>query len=279
MAKNIIKADGTAEPYSEEKARLSFLKAGASQEVASRAAKELTAAIKNNMTTAQIYDRALYQLEKLKPEAALRYSLKKAIMDMGPEGFVFEKYIAKILQEYGYTTEVGQFVNGYCVEHEVDVVAKKEGKIYMVECKYRNSPGAKSDVQTALYLNSRFMDIEKAFIKKNGIAGGSIEGWLATNTKCTSDAKKYARCVGLKIMAWQYPEVENLQYYIESKKLYPISILSTITEKQKIKLFNSDIILVKDLLSLKMESLMGLLLIKYQKAQDILRESKIAMQD
>lgn len=279
MAKNIIKADGTAEPYSEEKARLSFLKAGASQEVASRAAKELTAAIKNNMTTAQIYDRALYQLEKLKPEAALRYSLKKAIMDMGPEGFVFEKYIAKILQEYGYTTEVGQFVNGYCVEHEVDVVAKKEGKIYMVECKYRNSPGAKSDVQTALYLNSRFMDIEKAFIKKNGIAGGSIEGWLATNTKCTSDAKKYARCVGLKIMAWQYPEVENLQYYIESKKLYPISILSTITEKQKIKLFNSDIILVKDLLSLKIESLMGLLSINYQKALDILRESKIAMRD
>lgn len=279
MAKNIIKADGTAEPYSEEKARLSFLKAGASQEVASRAAKELTAAIKNNMTTAQIYDRALYQLEKLKPEAALRYSLKKAIMDMGPEGFVFEKYIAKILQEYGYTTEVGQFVNGYCVEHEVDVVAKKEGKIYMVECKYRNSPGAKSDVQTALYLNSRFMDIEKAFIKKNGIAGGSIEGWLATNTKCTSDAKKYARCVGLKIMAWQYPEVENLQYYIESKKLYPVSILSTITEKQKIKLFNSNIILVKDLLSFKMESLMGLLSIKYQKAQDIHRESKIAMRD
>jgi hypothetical protein len=279
MAKNIIKADGTAEPYNEEKARLSFLKAGASQKVARRAARELTGSIKNNMTTTQIYDRALHQLEKLEPKSALRYSLKKAIMDMGPEGFVFEKYIAKVLQEYGYNAEVGQFVKGYCIEHEVDVIAKKEGKIYMIECKYRNSPGTKSDVQTALYLNSRFMDIEKAFIKKNGITGGSIEGWLVTNTKCTSDAKKYARCVGLKIMAWQYPEVENLQYFIESKKLYPLSILRTITGKQKVKLFNSNIILVKELFNFKMESLSGLLSINYQKAENILHESKILMQD
>lgn len=279
MVKNIIKADGTAEPYSEEKARLSFLKAGASQEVATNAAKDLTAAIKNNMTTTQIYNRALHQLEKLEPEAALRYSLKKAIMDMGPEGFVFEKYIAKVLQEYGYSTEVGQFVKGYCIDHEVDVVAKKEGKILMIECKYRNSAGSKSDVQTALYLNSRFMDIEKAFTEKNGMASDSIEGWLVTNTKCTSDAKKYARCVGLKIIAWQYPKTKNLQYFIETKKLYPVSILSTITEKQKIKLFNSNILLVKELLNYKTESLSGLLSANYQKARDILQESKIIMRD
>ncbi|GAI02479.1 unnamed protein product, partial [marine sediment metagenome] len=60
-------------------------------------------------------------------------------MDMGPEGFVFEKYIAKILREYGFITEVGRILNGHCVNHEVDVIAKKENQVCMIECKYHNS--------------------------------------------------------------------------------------------------------------------------------------------
>ncbi len=275
MGKNIIKADGEAEPFDKEKINLSFLKAGASPEAAIKATRVISKTIKNNMTTTQIYNKALEQLKIIGPEATLRYSLKKAIMNMGPEGFVFEEYIAKILREYGFTAEVGQFIKGYCVEHEVDVVAKKEGKIYLVECKYHNSAGLKSDIKTALYINSRFMDIEKACIKNNSPSCNSIEAWLVTNTKCTSDAIKYACCVGLKIMAWQYPEVENLQYFIESKKLYPISILSTISEKQKERLFDSNIILVKELLNFKIDSLVEFLSIDYQKAEKIFNELKI----
>lgn len=276
MVKKIIKADGKAEPYDKEKITESFLKAGLSPGAASEAAEDLTRKIKNNMTTTQIYTRALNRLKKIEPEAALKYSLKKAIMNMGPEGFVFEKYIAKILREYGFSTEVGQFVKGYCVEHEVDVVAKKDGKIYLVECKYHNSPGTKSDVKTALYINSRFIDIERAYMNNNRTLK-PVEAWLVTNTKCTSDAIKYARCVGLKIMAWQYPEVENLQYYIEGEKLYPVSILPSITEKQKEKLFDSNIILVKELANFKIDNLVKLLSINNRRAEKILNETKILL--
>lgn len=275
MSKSIIKADGKAVPYDEEKVSLSFLKSGASPEVATRAAKELTKRIKNNMTTTQIYNRALNQLKKIEPKTALKYSLKKAIMNMGPDGFVFEEYVAKMLREYGYTAEVGQIIKGYCVEHEVDVVAKKEDKIYLIECKYHNSPGIKSDVKTALYLNSRFMDIEKAYIKNNGPSDSRFKAWLITNTKCTSDAIKYACCVGLRVMAWQYPEDENLQYYIESKKLYPVSILPVVTEKQKERLFSSNIILVKDLLNFEIDSLARILSINHNKVERILDEVKL----
>ena len=275
MAKNIIKADGEAEPFDKEKINLSLLKAGASPDAAMKAIRAISKTIKDNMTTTQIYNKTLEQLKIIEPKAALRYSLKKAIMDMGPEGFVFEEYIAKILREYGFTAEVGQFIKGYCVEHEVDVVAKKEGKIYLVECKYHNSPGLKSDIKTALYINSRFLDIEKAYIENNSPSSNPIEAWLVTNTKCTSDAIKYACCVGLKIMAWQYPEVENLQYFVESKKLYPISILSTISENQKERLFDSNIILVKELLNFKIDSLAEFLSIDYQKAEKIFNELKI----
>ncbi len=275
MAKYIIKSDGTAEPYSEEKVKLSLIKAGASEEIATRTAKELTRAIKNNMTTAQIYNRALHQLEKTEPKAAIRYSLKKAVMDMGPDGFVFEQYIAKILREYGYIAEVGQIIKGYCIEHEVDVVAKKGDTTYLIECKYHNSPGTKSDVKTTLYLNSRFMDISKAHVKNNESTDSKFKAWLITNTKCTSDAIKYACCVGLKVMAWQYPEDENLQYYIESKKLYPVNILPVITEKQKERLFDSNIILVKDLLNFKVDSLARLLSIKQNRVEKILDVVKL----
>jgi len=65
--------------------------------------------------------------------------------------------------------------------------------------------------------------------------------------------------VGLKILAWHYPKTENLQYYIEIKNLYPISILSTITEKQKDILFEYDIILVKELIDFNINKLTNLI--------------------
>lgn len=273
MEKYIIKADGKKEQYDEEKISSSFIKAGASPEIATVATKTINKKVKDNMSTDKIYHRALSHLRVLEPRVALKYSLKRAIMDMGPEGFVFEKYIAKILREYGFVTEVGQILNGHCVNHEVDVIAKKENQVCMIECKYHNSRGIKSDIKTALYTHSRFLDIEKAYREKDINNNTRFEAWLVTNTKCTSDAIKYAGCVGLKILAWHYPKVENLEYFIETKKLYPISILSTITEKQRDILFDSDIILTKELGSYKADSLAELISVRQSRASKILNEA------
>ncbi|GAH22516.1 unnamed protein product, partial [marine sediment metagenome] len=266
---------GKKEQYDEEKISSSFIKAGASPEITTAATKTINKKVKDNMSTDEIYHRALSHLRVLEPRVALKYSLKRAIMDMGPEGFVFEKYIAKILREYGFITEVGQILNGHCVNHEVDVVAKKESQVCMIECKYHNSRGTKSDIKTALYTHSRFLDIEKAYREKDINNNTRFEAWLVTNTKCTSDAIKYAGCVGLKILAWHYPKVENLEYFIETKKLYPISILSTITEKQRDILFDSDIILAKELGSYKMDSLAELISVRQSRASKILNEASI----
>ena len=275
MEKYIIKADGKKEPYDEEKISSSFIKAGASTEIAAAAAKTINKKVKDNMSTDEIYHRALSHLKVLEPGVALKYSLKRAVMDMGPEGFVFEKYIAKILMEYGFVAEVGQILNGHCVNHEVDIIAEKENQVCMIECKYHNSRGTKSDIKTALYIHSRFLDIEKAYREKDINNNTRFEAWLVTNTKCTSDAIKYAGCVGLKILAWHYPEVENLEYFIETKKLYPISILSTITERQRDILFDSNIILAKELGSCKMDSLAELISVRQSRASKILNEAAI----
>src|SRR4030043_1098918 len=275
MTKYIIKSDGSKEPYIEEKIKSSIIKAGSSPDLAEETVRTINKKVKDNMSTNELYNKALNRLRVLEPRVALKYSLKKTIMDMGPEGFAFEKYIAKILKEYGYSAEVGQFVPGYCVQHEVDVVAKREGKIYLIECKYHNSPGIKSDVKTALYIHSRFLDIEKARGEKDN--NDHLVAWLVTNTKCTSDAIKYANCVGLKILAWHYPEIENLQYFIETKKLYPVSILSTITRKQKEKLFDSDIILIKELGSYNVDNLARLISVNQLEASRILNEVNLIL--
>ena len=277
MGKYIIKADGKKELYDEQKIKSSFIKAGAPPEIAAKATRTINKKIKDNMSTNEIYNEVLGNLKILEPRVALKYSLKRAIMDMGPEGFVFEKYIARILKEYGYTTEVGQIMNGYCVEHEVDVIAKKEDRICLVECKYHNSPGIKSDIKTALYIHSRFLDIEKGYRVKNNDSHTHFEAWLVTNTKCTSDALKYAGCVGLKVLAWYCPKIRNLQYFIETKKLYPISILFTITKKQKEKLFDSDIILIKELGSCNVNNLARLISVNQLEASRILNEVNLIL--
>jgi hypothetical protein len=192
-------------------------------------------------------------------------------MDLGPQGFVFERFMAKVLSEYGYETKVGQIIKGCCVDHEVDVVARRDNLVFFLECKYHNDKGTYSDVKTALYVHARFMDIEKACRKQPGGAD-HYQGWLVTNTKATRDAIKYASCVKLKILAWQYPEDENLQYYIENKRLYPISILPSIKGAHKEILFGAGIILVQDLIAVDAEEIMKILSIDRKKVSGILDE-------
>jgi len=277
MSDHIIKSNGRLETFNEDKVISSLIKAGATTEQARGVLDHLKPEIREGASTEDIHNMALQYLSRVEHKLALKYSLKRAIMNMGPQGFVFEKYIAKILDKYGYTTEVGQVLKGQCVDHEVDVVAKKDNMVFFIESKYHNHRGTYSDVKTALYVHARFVDIEKAVKKKKDSDNIHYYGWLVTNTKCTSEAVKYASCIKLRILAWQYPEVKNLQYYIERKKLYPVSILTTITKNQKEALFDSGIILVQELVSMDPEEIMRLLSIKKIKTMKILNEIEILL--
>ena len=277
MKDHIIKSNGNLETFNEDKIITSLTKAGATPEQARGVLDYLKPEIREGASTEDIHNLALQHLSKVEHKLALKYSLKRAIMSMGPQGYTFEKYIAKILDKYGYSTKVGQILKGCCVDHEVDVVAKKDNMVFFIESKYHNHRGIYSDVKTALYVHARFVDIEKAIKKKGGSNNTHYYGWLVTNTKCTSECVKYASCVKLKVMAWQHPEEKNLQYYIENKKLYPVSILTTITKNQKDILFDSGILLVQELVSMDADALMRLLSIKKIKTLKILNEIELLL--
>ena len=276
MEKYVTKWSGQHEVFDEEKIKKSFLNAGADADTANSTLHSIKKKLKNYMRTEDLYRHALNHLNKKQPAAALRYKLRRAVMDLGPTGYIFEKYMAKILREYGFETEVGQFVFGFCVEHEIDVIAAKDGMHYMIECKYHNDVETSSDIKTVLYIHSRFQDIEKAC--ENGLNQYNFkEGWLATNTKITSEAVKYANCVKLKIVAWHYPKHENLQYFIENKKLYPVSILSNLTNQQKIVLFDKEIITIQDLLKNTPESIMEYINTSSDKANRLFEQAKLLL--
>lgn len=240
----VIKASGEKENFNKKKIERTVLKARGSRQFAKRIAKKIEKKIYNGITTKEIL-RITLSLLKEKPRVAFRYDLKRAIMSLGPSGFPFEKFFASILKNYEYKTEVGKFVRGKVIKHEIDVIARKEFN-YMIECKYHNFPGIYTELKTALYTYARFLDI-----KNNGFDFP----WLVTNTKCSLDAINYSKGVNMKITTWNYPKSESLQKLIEKKQLYPITILNSVKGDVKERLSFLGITIAKDILTYNFEEL------------------------
>ena len=172
-------------------------------------------------------------------------------MELGPTGHPFEKLVGELLRTKGFSIQVGVVVQGVCVSHEVDVVAEKENRHIMVECKFHNQLGTKSDVKIALYVQARFEDVQKAWLKDKNHIQKFHEAWLVTNTKLTSDAIRYAQCVGLRSIGWRHPVNEGLEVLVEQSGLHPITCLTTLSTGSKRQLLDKNIVFCKEVLQNK----------------------------
>jgi len=236
----VVKASGEREPFSPEKVRESIKRSGASHELANDVLKLVEHELYDGITTHEIYKYVFQHLRKMGTHLASKYNLKRAIMGLGPSGYPFEKFLAKILESDGYKTAVGQSVRGKCVRHEVDVIAEKGGKKHTIEAKFHNKSGLKTDTKVALYVYARFLDVSAG--------DGFDEGWLVTNTKLTRDARIYCECVGLNYMSWDKPEGYSLRELVERSGLYPVTALTTLNQRDKTSLLREGIVTCKDLL-------------------------------
>ena len=257
----VTKASGQKEPFSEEKVLRSVRRVGIPDQMAEQVLAHVKKFLRPDIPTREIYQHILEFLDKSQPIARTKFSLREALMQLGPSGYPFEDYIARVLTHYGYDTQVGLILQGKCISHEVDVVAQKDGQKYMLECKYHNQWGTRTDAKVALYVKSRFDDLasNQQF----------NQGWIVTNTKCTSDAIDYANCSGLKVISWGYPETENLQQLIESASLYPITCQVSLSSAQRQRLIKMGLVLCQDLKNLAPESAsqIGLSSSQYQDLQ------------
>jgi Holliday junction resolvase-like predicted endonuclease len=239
----VVKANGKREPFDRTKLRASLARAGAEDEKIEFVMTHLESELYDDISTEDIYHHAFALLRKESRPAARRYSLRRAVIELGPSGFPFEDFVAEILRSKGYETETRQTVLGACVPHEVDVVAWRGDELLMVEAKFHNEPGAKSDLKVILYVKERFDDLSANLFNYGGKDRKISDFWLVTNTKFSSTAIHYGMCQKITLIGWNYPSQGNLQDMIEEQGLHPITCLTALTQSEKEVLLKSAIVL------------------------------------
>lgn len=242
----IIKANGDRVEFSQEKVKSSLRRAGVSEELIQEILQKIAHELYPGISTKEIYNRAFRLLKGKNRILASRYKLKKAIYELGPTGYPFERFIAAILESSGYEVEVGRVLQGMCVTHEVDVVARNKKENILIECKFHGEEGRNCNVKIPLYIHSRFRDIQK----QQKATGNTpyTQGWVATNTRFTTDALDYGHCAGLYLLSWNHPSKGSLKERIDQSGLYPITVSTLLTGREKQFLLNRNIVLCKELL-------------------------------
>ena len=243
----ILKASGEKAEFQESRVASSLRRAGAKEHVIQDILHTLRKELHENITSKEIYKRAYHLLKKQDGLTASRYKLKKAIYELGPTGFPFEKFVASVFENSGYKVEVGNLMEGVCVKHEVDVFAVRENRKLFIECKFHGDQGKKSDVKIPLYINSRFIDLKTFQLNSKKNKDTKYEGWVVTNSRFTKDAITYGLCADLQLLGWDYPKGSSLKERIDSLGLYPITASNLLSSREKQFLLSRDIVLCRQL--------------------------------
>lgn len=242
---NILKSTGVAAAFDEQKLRESLSHSGASHSLIDRIVDKVKTVLYYEMSTQEIYDIAFDMLLEHEHPTAARYKLKKALMELGPSGFPFEKFVAEVLRMDGYRIQLNQEIPGNCVSHEIDIIATKDEVLYLTECKFHSDPTRTCNVKDPLYIHSRFNDIVSAWAKDSKRKHQKHQAWIVTNTRFTKDALIYASCSNLRLMGWNYPLGSSLKERIDRNRVHPITSLNSITREEKKQILDLGLVLCR----------------------------------
>lgn len=244
----VMKASGEMEKYSRSKLMQSLQRSGADLKAVQSVINDIESKLFDGISSKMIYDLSFSLLRKRELGIAARYKLKNAMMELGPTGYPFEKFVGEIFRRKGYDVQVGQVLQGQCVTHEVDVVATLGQEQTFVECKYYLKTGKNANVQVPLYIRSRVDDLIKKRSSEPEFAGFSFQGCIVTNTRFTTDAISFGECTGLTLLSWDYPEGDSLKDLIDREHIFPITVLTRLTNTEKTKLMDKGLVICSQLL-------------------------------
>ena len=245
----VLTASGKKTFFSAAKVAASLRRSGTSEEVIQEILEHIQSELYEGISTKQIFKRAFGILRKKNRLSASKYKLKKALFELGPTGFPFERFIAAVYNHLGYHVEIGKVVEGKCVSHEIDVIAvQKKTKIY-IECKFHSVQAQNSNVKVPLYIHSRYRDIKNNNTGKKESPFFKTESWIITNTRFTADALAYGHCAGLTLIGWDTPRGSSLKELIDQTGLYPITVSTLLTRREKQFLLGRDVVLCRDLIN------------------------------
>ncbi len=238
----IYKARGNTEFFSRDKLYTSLRRTDLPPRQCDLITDQVSRESSEGDRTRDIYKKALRLVHERSPVAAIQYSLKRALLELGPTGHHFETYVARYFERLGYRATTCQTLQGRYVRHEVDVVAQKQGRSSFVECKFHNRVGSKNDVKVTLYVKARWDDL------REGPEGKRLENfYLVSNTAFSADALTYARGTGLLLLGVNAPAERSFLEEIKGLRLYPITSLRRLSKLMKQHLLSRNIILAADL--------------------------------
>jgi hypothetical protein len=242
----VTKADGSKQPFDKQKIINTCLRLQATPEQAQSIADKIEAKAYDGIPTKKILQMVFQYMKKYRPTIGYQIDLKQAIAMLRSKPD-FEIFVAKLFEAMGYRIETNLIVQGKCIEHEIDVVARKENEIILVEVKHHVNHHTYSGLDVFLQLNSTLEDLKEGYeIGRNNFK--FTRAILICNTKVSDRARRYALCKGLEFIAWKFPQEKGLERLIEEYKLYPITFLKEIEKDEAYNLANVGIVTVKQLL-------------------------------
>ncbi len=235
----IQKKSKNFEKFSKQKFKSSLLSAGLSEKKSEEVFDEINSHLDEYFSTALLHKATYKAILKRSKVYAANYDIKRAIYNLGPTGFPFEILCAQMLEAKGFQTQVGVVKQGKYVSHEVDIIAHREDQSLYCECKFHAQKFYKNDIKIPLYVHSRYLDLKEAN------PGENFRYALISNTQFSSDAIAYSRGVGLVLYSLNYPEKNTFVDHIKKYKVYPITVLKSLRVKDRKKLLEQGIVVIK----------------------------------
>ena len=184
---------------------------------------------------------------KDKPGVRYLFDLRKGLSLMGskPE---FEVFVRVLLAHQGFEVSANQILKGLCVEHEADVIARKEGVTYFVEAKHHLSYHALTGLDESRIARAVLEDVSESYkLLENDFK--IDKAMIVTNTRFSEHAIKYGLCRGILQVGWNYPLNHGLENMIEEKRLHPLSCLKGLNREDRLRLVDCGLVLMRQLLA------------------------------
>jgi hypothetical protein len=226
---------------------------GANRNIAYEIVREVEHQLYDGMSTEEILKLTFSLLRDHKPIINHFLDLKKglSLMISKPE---FEKFVQILLADNGYRVSSNRLLMGKCVKHEVDGIARKDGVTYFVEAKHHQNYHSPTGLDESRIARAVLEDVTDGYeLGKNKIR--IDRAMIVTNTRFSEHSKIYGKCRNILQIGWSSPQKMELQSLIENKKAYPLSCLKSLKTSTRIRLVNSGIVLIKQLLGIDISKL------------------------
>lgn len=247
----VLKANGTEEKFNPRKVIETCIRSGTSRQRAEEILAIVKARMHGKTTSHSIYRIILDSLDNLNDKSSFVYRLRESIADM--DSISFEIYVKKILKGLGYKTTWNHLIQGRYVEHQVDVTARKDGKMYMIECKRHFNPHRFCSLGVVLQVKARFDDIRLGFL--DGMNKFDFyQPWIFNNTKFSAHAIRYGEGAGVLLSGWGYKGDMALDSMINKMNMFPVTILKCDIAAKK-RMMEKRIITVDDIRKTDMQRL------------------------